>query len=164
VDVLFVPGQVLFVWHIIIQSVFLAKWVWPQALDFGSQLGGGKGELTAHRRGQVDHLDASLFQSNLLEQLANVFDSSAGFEITFQVMTIAFQSAGHHHAIGAVLKRAQSVKDIELAGAGQLDDLDRGRIFEAQTAGQVGGGISAIVARERDDLGTKILRHSVGSH
>ena len=91
---------------IIIQRCIFAKWVWPQALDFGRQLGGGEGKLAAHGRGQVDHLDALPFQPDALEQLANVFDSSFGFEITFQVMTVAFQSAGYHHAVGAVLERA----------------------------------------------------------
>ena len=94
---------------IILQTVFLAKWVRPQALDLGSQLGCGKSELAAHGRGQVDHLDALPLQADTLEQLANVFNSSAGLEITFQVMTIAFQSARHHHAIGAVLERAQGI-------------------------------------------------------
>ena len=93
-------------WSIIVQRRILAKWVRSDALDFSRQLGGGKGKLPAHRRGQVDHLDALLLQANILEQLANVFDSPARFEITFQVMTIAFQSAGHHHAVGAILKSA----------------------------------------------------------
>ena len=109
---------------IIIQRCIFAKWVWPQALDFGRQLGGGEGKLAAHGRGQVDHLDTLFLQANLLEEFADVFDSPPGVEITFQVMTVAFQSAGHHHAVGAVLERAQGIQHIELAGAGQLDDFD----------------------------------------
>jgi hypothetical protein len=156
-------GRVLLALSIIVQSAVLAKWVWPQALDFGGQLGGGKGELPTHSRGQIDHLDALPIQSDALEQLADVFDSSFGFEITFQVMTIAFQSACHHHAIGAVLKRAQSVQHIELACAGQLDDLDRRRILEAQTACQIGGGVSAIVACECHNLWAELFWHTLHS-
>ena len=123
-------GTLFFLWHllilksIIVQRCIFAKWVRPQALDLGSQLGGGKGKLAAHGRGQVDHLDALPFQPDALEQLANVFDSSFSFEITFQVMTIAFQSAGHHYAVGAILERTQGIQHVELAGAGQLDDFD----------------------------------------
>jgi hypothetical protein len=36
-------------------------------LDLGCQFGGGEGELTAHRRGQVDHLDATAFEADLLQ-------------------------------------------------------------------------------------------------
>jgi hypothetical protein len=61
--------------------------------------------LAAHRRGDVEHLDALLLEADLLEQLANILDPAASVEITRLVMTIALQSAGHHHSIGAVLER-----------------------------------------------------------
>ena len=96
-------------WSIIVQRHILAKWIRPDALDLGRQLGGRKGKLPAHGRGQVDHLDTLLFQADALEQLADVFDSPARVEITFQVMAIAFQSAGHHHAVGAIFKSTQCV-------------------------------------------------------
>ena len=73
-------------------------------LDFGRHFGGGKGKLTAHRRRDVDHLHAPPIQANLSQELAYVFDSSAGVEITILVMTVTLQSTGHHHAVGAVLK------------------------------------------------------------
>jgi hypothetical protein len=53
-----------------------------------------------------------------------VFNAAAGIEITFQVMTIALQSTGNHDAVGPILKCAQHVQHVQLAGAGQLDYLN----------------------------------------
>ena len=128
------------------------QWVRSQLLDLGRQLRDREGELTAHRRRQIDHLDAAALQSDLLQQLLRVFDSPAGVEITFQVMTFAFQSTRHQHTVGAVLEGAQDIQHVEFAGAGQLDDLDRGRVFEAHRPGQIGGGVRAVVTAERYDV------------
>ncbi len=35
-------------------------------LDLSGQFGGGEGELATHRGGQVDHLDAPTFQTDLV--------------------------------------------------------------------------------------------------
>ena len=73
----------------------VAQWVRTQLLDLRRQLGDRERELAAHRRRQIDHLDAAALQSDLLQQILRVFNSPAGVEITFQVMTFAFQSACH---------------------------------------------------------------------
>jgi len=67
-------------------------------------LGRSFGEALAHRRRQVNHLDALALQADLLQQFLRVFDSPPGVEITFQVMTIALQSPGCQHPIRAVLE------------------------------------------------------------
>ena len=72
-------------------------------------------------------------------------------------MTFALQSTGHHHPVGASLERAQHLQHVEFAGAGQLDDLDRGRILKPHRAGQVGGGVGAVMAAEGDDVGFKAI-------
>jgi hypothetical protein len=54
----------------------------------------------------------------LLQQFLRVFNSPSGVEITFQVMTFAFQSTCHQYAVGAILEGAQHVQHIQLAGAG----------------------------------------------
>jgi hypothetical protein len=41
-----------------------------------------------------------------------------GVQITFQVMTLARQSAGNHHAVGTVLKGTQQVQHVKPASAG----------------------------------------------
>lgn len=142
------------------QGNALPELAWAQAGDLAGKFGAVLGKLSTHGRGEIEHLDALAVQSNLIEQLAGVFDSSSGVEITFQVMTITLQSAGHHDAVGAILKRAEDIQHVELAGAGQLDDFDRGRIFEAHAPREVRGGIRTIVACERDDLRAKVFRHN----
>ena len=133
------------------------QWVRSELLDLLRQFGDRECKLAAHRRGQIDHLHAAALQSDLLQQLLRVFNSPAGVEITFQVMTFAFQSTRYQHAVGAVLEGAQDVQYIQLAGAGQLDDLDRGRIFQAHRPGQIGGGVRAVVTAEGDDVGFKSI-------
>ena len=78
----------------------------PQLLDLRRQLGDREGKLAAHRRRQIDHLDAAALQSDLLQQLLRVFDSPSSVEITFQVMTFTLKSTRDQHAIRAVLERA----------------------------------------------------------
>ena len=126
-----------------------------QLFDLCRQLRDREGKLAAHRRRQIDHLDAAALQSDLLQQVLRVFNSPAGVEITFQVMTFAFQSTRHQHAVGAVLESAQDVQHVQFASAGQLDNLDRGRVFQSHRSGQVGGGVRAVVTAEGDDIGFK---------
>ena len=139
----------------------LRQGIRPQLLDLGRQLGDRERELAAHRRRQIDHLHTAALQSDLLQQILRIFNSPAGIEITFQVMTFAFQSTRHQHAIGAIFERAQDVEHVEFAGAGQLDDLDRRWIFQAHRPGQIGSGVRAVVTAERDDVGFKVISHVV---
>jgi hypothetical protein len=88
-----------------------------QLFNFGRHLGGGKGELTTHRRRDVDHLNAPPLETDLFQELAHVFDSSTGVDITILVMTVALQSTGHHHAVGAVLKGVEDVQHVHPARA-----------------------------------------------
>ncbi len=44
-----------------------AKRIRSQLLDFGRQFGDREGELAAHRRGEIDHLDAAALQSDLFQ-------------------------------------------------------------------------------------------------
>ncbi len=127
-----------------------AKWVRPQLPDFRRDFSRGERKLAAHGRRQIDHLHAAAVQSDLIQQLLRVFNSPTGIEITFQVMTFAFQSACHQHAVGAVLKRAQHVGHVQFAGAGQFHNLDGGWIFQPHRTGQIGRRIRAVMAAERD--------------
>jgi hypothetical protein len=88
-----------------------------QALNLRGQFGGRPRELPAHSRRQIDHLNTATFQTDLFQQLLRVFNSPAGVEITFQVMAVAFQSTRHQHAVGAILKSAQHIEHVDLAGA-----------------------------------------------
>ncbi len=90
------------------------QWIRSQLLDLRRQLRDRESELAAHRRRQIDHLDAAAWQADLLQQFLRVFNSPSSVEITFQVMTFAFQSAGHQHPIGAVLEGFQRLAQLEL--------------------------------------------------
>ncbi len=107
----------------------IPQWIRAHLFDLRRQLRDRKCELAAHRRRQIDHLDAAALQSNLLQQVLCVFDSPSSVEITFQVMTFAFQSTCDQHAVRTVLEGAQHVQHIQFARAGQLDDLDGRRIL-----------------------------------
>jgi len=86
--------------------------------------------LGTHGCGYIDHLKTLLIKPDFFEQGLNKLNSPPSIEITFQVMTIAFQSTGHHHTISAILERSQNVKSIQFARTWQLDDFDRRRIFQ----------------------------------
>jgi hypothetical protein len=46
---------------------FLTEWVRPDALDFGRHLGGDPGKLPAHSGRQIDHLNASAIEADLIQ-------------------------------------------------------------------------------------------------
>lgn len=76
------------------------------SLDLGHHLGSSPGELPAHSGREVDHLDASAVETDLVQQPLYVFDPLSSVQITFQVMAFTRQSAGYEHPVGAVLERA----------------------------------------------------------
>ena len=105
-------------------------------------------KLAGHGRGHVEHLHPFRLQPNLRQQLLDSLYPPAGAGITFQVMAIAGQSTGHHQAVGPALEGVQRHQYIELARTWQLYDSDFRRILHPQTAGQVGGGVGAMLAAE----------------
>ena len=123
-----------------------------ELLDALGELGGDLGEPGAHGRRHVVHLDALGLDAHLGEQVLDVVDPLARPEVALEVVALALQAAGGVDAVGAGLDGAQQVDDLELAGAGQLDHADVGRVLQAHAAGQVGGRVGAVVAGEDDDL------------
>jgi hypothetical protein len=67
----------------------------------------------------------------LVEEFLDVVHPFLSAQITFQVMAGAFLSTSHEDAIRSPLEGSQDVEDIQLARAGQPDDLDVGRILQA---------------------------------
>jgi hypothetical protein len=57
-----------------------------------------------------------------------MMDSFLRVEISFQEMTLSFQSPGHEQAVHAALKSTEHITVVQFAGAGQADDHDIGRI------------------------------------
>jgi hypothetical protein len=76
-------------------------------------------------------------------------------------MTVTFQSTCHHYTIGAILKTPQYIEHVKLAGAGQFDYLDGGRIFQTHRTGQVCCSVGTIMAAESDDFGFEVVGHVI---
>ena len=55
-------------------------------------------------------------------------------------MALPFQTAGDKDGVGAFLECLHQEQGIDLAGTGQADDPDIGRILQPHRTGQVGGG------------------------
>jgi len=72
-------------------------------------------------------------------------------------MAVALQSPGHDHAIHAALEGVQDLGDLHAARAGHLDDAHAGRVLDAQAAGQVGRGVSAVLAGKGQDCGFELV-------
>ncbi len=81
-----------------------------------------------------------------------MFNSPAGVEITFQVMAVARQSTCHHNAVSAAFEGAQHLEGIQPAGARHHDNFDLHGILHAQSTGQVGGGVRAVLTAKGDNL------------
>ena len=95
--------------------------IWTVAKRIGSQfpgslrhLGGNLCEADTLSRGQEVHLQPFRLQSYLIEQFLGIVHSAFGADITFQVMTCTFQSAGDEHGIRTLLERPQQVDDVHL--------------------------------------------------
>jgi len=73
-------------------------------------------------------------------------------------VAVALQAARHHDAIGPSLEGVQDLEHVDPAGAGELDDMGLGRILQAEDAGKVGGGVSAIPAAVRHDVQGEAFR------
>ena len=64
------------------------------------------------------HLQPLRLQADLSQQFFGIVYPSLCAQITFQVMTGAFQSAGDKYSIGSLFKGPQQVQDVHLASAG----------------------------------------------
>lgn len=67
-------------------------------------------------------------------------------------MALPFQSAGYEDAIGAILEGLQQMQHLDLARAGQLHNLDVGRILQPHRASQISSRIGAVMAAKGNDL------------
>jgi hypothetical protein len=61
-------------------------------------------------------------------------------------------SAGHQHAVGAILKGLHDIKGVDPARAGNPDNPDIGRILNPADPRQVRPGISAPIADDGNNL------------
>ena len=133
--------------------LLVTKWIGPYALDLGRHLSSGPGKLPTHSSRQIDHLNASAIEADLIQQLMHALHSLAGDQITYQVMTITFQSNGDQYTVSAILKGPKGVQYVEPTRARQLDHFDGRRVFETKAAGQVSSRVSAVTATESNDVG-----------
>lgn len=81
-----------------------------------------------------------------------MLDPPSGVGITFQVMTVSRQSTGDEDPVDTFLKGAQQDQLLNPSGAGHQNHLDRGRILQTQTAGEVRRGIGTVFTAVGRDL------------
>ena len=90
------------------------------------------GETRTHGRGQIKHLHAFTVEANLSQQSSDVLDSALRYYITFQVMTIPFQSTSNHYAVHTPFKGVEHLHHIEFPRTWDLDDAYIGWILKSQ--------------------------------
>ena len=83
--------------------------------------------------------------------------SSAGIVISGGVVAVAGVAAAENHTVRASLKGPQNEHRVKAAGAGNPNDFYVRGILQPIGAGQVGTGIAAPVATERNDGGRPFL-------
>lgn len=91
---------------------------------FGAYLG----PSWSHGRGQVVHFNAGGVDADLHDQFFQIVDAFSGVGISFQEMTLTLQSPGHENAVKPPFQGAQHIIVVQLAGTGQTDDFDVGRV------------------------------------
>jgi hypothetical protein len=91
-------------------------------------------------------------QANLFNDFLYAVYPASGIAITFQVMTITFQSTSNHDAIDAILQCMQHYGHIQPSRTRQLYNLDSRGILQPQTASQIRGSIGTVFAAVSDNL------------
>ncbi len=92
-----------------------------------------------------------------------MFHSALGVFITVQVMTVTWQSACHHNAIGSDFESLKGHQYIQLARTGKLNNLYRWGILQPQSPSQIGRCVSAMFATVGDYLKCRFLIHDIAS-
>jgi hypothetical protein len=62
-------------------------------------------------------LDAATLQSNIFQELLQIFNSPPGAEITFQVMAVTIQSTCDDYTVSTILECSQNIEHIQFARA-----------------------------------------------
>ena len=107
-----------------------------------------------HGGRQIDHQQALGGPRRSRRASARIRSAApARAEVAFLEVAAALEAPGHQDAVDAFFEGRQDVLHLDLAGAGRVDDPHVGRVLHALGAGQVGGGVGAVVAAEGDDLG-----------
>lgn len=109
------------------------------------------------------HLQSLSSQTDLGQKTLDMGYPALRSQITLQVMAVACQSTGHHHAIGPLFEGLQDVQRVELTGAGQPNDFDVRGILDAQGPGEVSSRVRAVVTAEGDNLWLEVVHLSFSS-
>jgi hypothetical protein len=95
------------------------------------------------------------FETDLFQQAAGIFYTSAGVYITFQVMTVSGQSTCDKDAVNPIFEGSQEVEDIHSPTAGNFDDFDGRGVLKAQAAREIRSIIGTVRTRKAYKLGFK---------
>ncbi len=78
-----------------------------------------------------------------------------GMEISHHVVAVTFHAAHHDDPVGPIFKGLEQVDDIHLAGAGDLNDPDIGRVLQSHRTCQVQQRNTLSNGSRTDDLRLK---------
>lgn len=109
-------------------------------------------ELRAFGGGNPREMNAARVDADRVEEFAEEPPTTTSVEVARGVVAVARVATGNKHRVGADLERLHEEVKVDAPGAGQTNDADVSRVFEAVRAGQVGAQIGAPVANERDDF------------
>ena len=126
---------------------------------------GGRGVAELARLGARDPLDLETvgLQPDELELALEDHHAALGVVVARRVMAVTGMAAAHEHAIGAALQRFEHVLGVDPSRARDAQQVDVCGVLHAVEAGEVGAGVSAPAARERQDLGPELFeRGSAG--
>ena len=91
---------------------------------------GQLGEFRAHPGRDIDHPDAFRLQADLLQQVGDVIHALFGVEVATQIVAASGQSTRDEDPVRSVFKGFQQMTNVGTSGAGDGDDLQRGRVGE----------------------------------
>lgn len=98
------------------------------------------------------HSKAVPGHAQIVEHAQEQRHAAPGEVIARGVMAVAGVAAAEDHAVGSALEGTEDEHRVHTAGAGNADDLYIRGVLKPVRSGEIGTGVGAPVATERDDL------------
>jgi hypothetical protein len=124
-----------------------------------SEFSANFGPSGSHGCRQVVHFNPGGINTDFFQYDLEMIDPLSRIFISFQEMTLTFKSPGHEYSVYTPLKGLQNVHVIQLARAGQTNDLDIGRVGKPHYTGEIRSRKSAIMAGKGQYFGFPALRN-----
>ena len=88
----------------------------------------------------------------LVEHREEKRHAPSGIVVSGRVVAVTGVAAADYHSVGTALESTKHKERVYAAGAGNADDLDIRGVLKPVRSGEIGTGVGAPVATERDDL------------